>query len=228
VNRSKHWQDIIMKRIIILFAIMFGSIAGYCQQPEFQIFGGPHIAATDYSISSTKQPATSKIGFHLGAGYKIPFDGILFFSPSISYAMRGYKVEFNKPSYPPDLLATNNNTTFHEIDVNILLQFDLSKKPSHLFFKFGPSFNFILSGKEKFDLSTGESVNRAMKFSTTNSYGRYNASLTAHFGYETSGGLSISGNFLYGMISMNNEEQGPSIYNYMYGLTIGKYLRKKK
>jgi hypothetical protein len=58
--------------------------------------------------------------------------------------MRGYKVQFNQPSYPPDLLAIDNNTTFHEIDVDPLLQFDLSKKASHPFIKVGPSFNFIL------------------------------------------------------------------------------------
>src|ERR1700745_553944 len=102
-----------MKRFIIFLVILFCSSAGFAQV-EFQIFAGPHISATNYSIDATKQPTQSKAGFHLGAGYKIPFEGILFFSPAISYAMRGYKVEFNKPSYPPDLLASNNNTTFHE------------------------------------------------------------------------------------------------------------------
>jgi hypothetical protein len=34
--------------------------------------------------------------------------------------------------------------------------------------------------------------------------------------------------YLRGMISMNNEEQGPSIYNSMYGLTIGTFFKSKK
>jgi len=34
--------------------------------------------------------------------------------------------------------------------------------------------------------------------------------------------------YLHGMISMNNEEQGPSIYNSMYGLTLGKFLKSRK
>ena len=194
---------------------------------QFEIFAGPHISTTTYSIKSTAQPTDSKVGFHLGAGYKIPFDGILFFSPSISYAMRGYTVQFNQPSYPPDLLAIDNNTTFHEIDVDPLLQFDLSKKASHLFIKAGPSFNFILSGKENYNLATGESIDRTMKFSTTNSYGRYNASLVGQFGFETKGFI-IYAYYLRGLISMNNEEQGPSIYNSMYGLTLGMFLKSKK
>ena len=199
----------------------------FSQQVQFEIFAGPHISSTTYSINSATQPTDTKVGFHLGAGYKIPFDGILFFSPSISYAMRGYTVQFNQPSYPPDLLAIDNNTTFHEIDVDPLLQFDLSKKASHLFIKAGPSFNFILSGKEKYNLATGESIDRTMKFSTTNSYGRYNASLVGQFGFETKGFI-IYAYYLRGLISMNNEEQGPSIYNSMYGLTLGMFLKSKK
>jgi len=217
-----------MKKVIIFFAAIFWATGGFSQAVQFGIFAGSHISSTTYSIKAIGQPTDSKIGFHFGAGYKIPFEGILFFSPSISYAMRGYKVQFNQPSYPPDLLAIDNNVTFHEIDVDPLLQFDLSKKANHLFFKAGPSFNFILWGNEKYNLATGESVDHAMKFSTTNWYGRYNASLVGQFGYETAKGLMIYAYYLHGMISMNNEEQGPSIYNSMYGFTIGTFLKSKK
>jgi hypothetical protein len=99
---------------------------------------------------------------------------------------------------------------------------------NHPFIKFGPSFNFILSGKENYNLATGESIDRTMKFSTTNSYGRYNASLLGQFGFETSKGLIIYAYYLRGLISMNNETQGPSIYNSMYGITLGKFLKSKK
>jgi hypothetical protein len=216
-----------MKRIIIFFIVVFYCDTIFSQEVQFEIFAGPHLSSTTYSISSATQPTDTKVGFHLGAGYKIPFDGILFFSPSISYAMRGYEVQFNQPSYPPDLLAIDNNTTFHEIDVDPLLQFDLSKKANHLFIKAGPSFNFILSGKEKYNLATGEYIGRSMKFSTTNSYGRYNASLVGQFGFETSKGFIIYAYYLRGLISMNNETQGPSIYNSMYGLTLGVSFKSK-
>jgi hypothetical protein len=142
--------------------------------------------------------------------------------------MRGYTVQFNQPSFPPDLLAIDNDVTFHEINIDPLLQFDLSKKARHLFIRVGPSFNFILWGNEKYNLATGESVDHAMNFSTTNGYGRYNASLLGQFGYEASKGFTIYAYYLRGLISMNNEEQGPSIYNSMYGLTLGTYFRSKK
>lgn len=217
-----------MKKIIVFFAYILCCVAGFSQEVQFQIFAGAHISTTSYSVKSVKQPTDSKAGFHLGVGYKIPFEGILFFSPSISYAMRGYKVQFNQPSFPPDLLAIDNNTTFHELDVDPLLQFDLSKKLNHLFIKVGPSFNFILWGNEKYNLATGESVDHAMKFSTTNGYGRYNASLVGQFGYEAAKGFMVYAYYLRGLISMNNEELGPSIFNSMYGLTLGTSLGSKK
>ena len=217
-----------MKKSIVFFTAIVCCTSIFSQQVQFQIFAGPHISSTTYSIKATSQPTDTKAGFHVGASYKIPFEGILYFSPSFTYAMRGYKVQFNQPSFPPDLLAVDNNTTFHEIDIEPLLQFDLSKKPSHLFIKVGPSFNFILWGNEQYNLATGETVDRAMKFSTTNWYGRYNASVVGQFGFETAKGLAIYVYYLDGLISMNNEEQGPSIYNSMYGLTLGKFLRSKK
>jgi len=216
-----------MKKSIIFFAAVFCCVTGF-SQVQFGIFAGAHIASTHYSIKSVEQPTDSKAGFHFGARYKIPFEGILFFSPSISYAMRGYKVQFNQPSFPPDLLAIDNDVTFHEINVDPLLQFDLTKKPSHPFIRVGPSFNFILWGNEKYNLATGEYVDHAMNLSTTNGYGRYNASLVAHLGFETSKGVTIYAYYLRGLISMNNEEQGPSIYNSMYGLTVGKFFKSKK
>jgi len=216
-----------MKRIIIFFTAIFCCNKIF-SQPQVEIFAGAHISSTDYSINAVKQPTDTKTGFHFGARLKVPFEGIVFFSPAISYAMRGFKVQFNQPSYPPDLLAIDNNVTFHEIDIDPLLQFDLSKKPGHLFIRIGPSFNFILWGKEKYNLATGESIDRSMKFSTLNGYTRYNASLLGQFGYETSKGFAIYAYYLRGMVSMNNEEQGPSILNSMYGLTLGKFLRSKK
>lgn len=175
-----------------------------------------------------EQSTDFKVGFQAGALLKIPFENILSFSPALSYKLMGYKVAFNRPSYPPDLLAKDNNTTFHELDVDLLLHFDLSNKPSHLFIRTGPSFDFVLWGKEKYNLATGESVDRNMKFSLTSSYCRYDASIVLQFGFESSTGFMIYANHTHGLISMDNEERGPSIRKYLFGITVGKFLKSKK
>jgi len=216
-----------MKRIIIFSATLFCVIAAKAQV-EFGIFGGANASTASYSIKGHEQITKYKYGFHLGVGYKIPFDNHLFFSPAIILRTLGYKVAFNQPSFPPDLLASDNNTTFKEADVDILLQYDLSKKSHTFFFKAGPSFNFILFGKEKYNLVTGEYVNRSMKFSVINGYSRYNVSAVVQFGFQTATGFVVYANYMHELLSMDNEEQGPTIQNSLMSITVGKILRHKK
>ncbi len=216
-----------MKKFVILSVVLFFSLACFTQV-ELGIFAGPHASSATYSVKGEKQSTDFKYGFHIGAACKIPFENQLDFVPAISYKMMGYKVVFTRPSFPPDLLATDNNTKFHQVDVDILLQYNFSKKSNHFFLKGGPSFNFILFGKEDFNLATGEYINRNMKFSTTNSYGRYEVSADTQFGFETSRGLTISAHYVQGLFNMNNEDEGPFIRNYLVGITFGKFFKSKK
>lgn len=216
-----------MKKMIIISATLFYHVQ-IMAQSQFGVFGGLHGSSALYAIKNVKQPTDFKFGFHLGVNCKIPFENRLTFVPALSYNMMGYKVKFNQPSYPPDLLATDNDTRFHEIDVDALLQYDITKSSDHFFLRAGPSFNFIVSGKEKYNLSTGESIDRNMKFSVTNSYGRYLAGIVAQAGYETAHGFTIYAHYLQQLFSMSNEIDGPSIRNRMVGITFGKFLRPGK
>jgi hypothetical protein len=220
-------KSIKMKKICIFFVTLFFSFTAFAQV-ELGVFAGPHTTSAAYSVKGKKQTTDYKYGFHIGAQCKIPFENKLDFVPAISYKMMGYKVVFNQPSFPPDLLAKDNNTRFHQVDIDILLQFSFSQKPNHLFVKAGPSFNFILFGKEEYSLATGESVSRNMKFSTTNSYGRYEVSVVTQFGFETYRGFTISAHYVQGVFSMNNEEGGPFIKNHLIGITFGKYFKSRK
>jgi hypothetical protein len=220
-------KSVNMKKICIFSIALFFSFSAYAQV-ELGIFAGPHASSATYSAKGAKQSTDFKYGFHIGAECKIPFENQLDFVPAISYKMMGYKVVFNQPSFPPDLLAEDNNARFHQVDVDVLLQYNFSKKANHLFLKAGPSFNFILFGKENFNLATGEYISHNMKFSTTNGYGRYEVSVDAQFGFETSGGLTISAHYVQGLISMNNEDDGPTIRNYLFGITVGKFFKSGK
>ena len=220
-------KSINMKKIVIISVALLFSVSCF-SQVQLGIFAGPHATTAGYSVKNVKQSTDYKYGFHLGFECKIPFETQLDFVPAISYKLMGYKVVFNRPSYPPDLLAEDNNTHFHQVDVDLLLQYDFSKKPSHFILRGGPSFNFILSGTEDFNLATGEHVSRPMKLSTIRGYGRYEASVTAQFGLETAGGYTIYARYLQGLISINNEDNGPSIRNRLIGITIGKFFKPRK
>lgn len=211
-----------MKKIIAL-CILAGISLTSLAQTQWGVFAGPQMTSANYFIAGNKQSATGKFGFQAGATCKIPFETNLYFSPAAFYSLKGYKVNFDGISFPPDSLAINNNTTLHTFELAVLLQYNLGKKPNHFFIKAGPSLDFQLSGNEKFDRSDNTTVDRPMNFSFI-SYGRYAANILLHFGFETQKGLIIFGQYTHGIGSINNKDEGPRILHNALGISIGKYF----
>src|SRR5438105_1378229 len=139
-------------RISFVFLVIFSSIVGRAQL-RFALFGGPQMTTARYLVSRVEQPTQFKFGAMAGAGAKVAFENNIYFFPAVYYSLKGYKVTLNNPSYPPTELAKNNNTTIHTIEFAPLIHIDLSKNPSHLFIRLGPSVDFAFYGTEKFDTS---------------------------------------------------------------------------
>ena len=59
-------------------------------------------------------------------------------------------------------------------------------------------------------------------------YGRYSANFIAQLGYETNSGFIIFAQYSHGATSINNADLGPRIRHRVFGLSIGKYLKKNK
>ena len=215
-----------MKRIYILSSTLLFCFCAN-SQVQFGIFAGPQATTTNYTIQEVKQQKEFKYGFQAGASMKVPFEGNLFFAPAAFYSLKGYKVAFNKFVYPPGPTAADNNTTFHCFELAALLQYDFGSNPSHMFIKGGPSLDFQLFGKEKFNVIGGGTVDRKTKFGP-GEYGRYSANLLAQLGYETAGGFMIFAQYTYGAADLNNADYGPNIRHVAYGISIGKYFNRKK
>jgi hypothetical protein len=185
-------------------------------------FAGPQLTGARYLVNGEKQETSPKLGFNAGAISKIPFEGRLYFTPSVMYNLRGYKVDLSSPSYPPDRTAIDNNTSFHTLELAFMLQHDLKNDPDHFFFRIGPSLDFALFGREKYHTASGE-IKHPMKFGF-GEYGHYLASAIFQFGYEKKSGLFGYAYYNYSLTSMNNADFGPKIGNRAAGITIGKYL----
>jgi hypothetical protein len=210
-----------------LTAVMAVAVLICSAQVQFGLFGGPQVTSAKYTVKEKKQPNSQKYGFQLGGSLKVPFENKLYFAPAMFYSLKGYKVKFNQRSYFPDSLAVDNNTTIHTFELAPLLQYDFSNQPGHFFVKFGPSIDFQISGKEKFKRSNRTTIDRKMVFSFTQ-YGRYAASFITQFGYETKDGFLLFAQYSHGIGSMNNADGGPGIWHRVIGISIGKYLDKKK
>jgi hypothetical protein len=202
------------------------SVCSYSQM-DIGFFGGPQLTDARYEIKDKRQESSLKIGVNAGMQFKIQFENGLYFSPSIMYNLRGFKLKFSGPTFPPDSSATDNNTTFHTVELAFLLQHDFSNEPGHFFVRFGPSLDFALFGNEKFNTKTNSKVDRKMKFGFGD-YGHYLASAILQFGYEAKNGLFVYGNYNYSLTSMNNADNGGFIGNRAVGVSIGKYLKKNK
>ena len=214
-----------MKGILVLFVLTALSLSAK-SQTKFDIFAGPQATTASYSIAGIKQPTQSKFGFLAGFGCKIPFESHLFFSPAAFYSLKGYKVQFNRYTFPPDTTAVDNNTTIHTFELAFLLQFDFGKQPSHVFLKLGPSLDFQLIGKERFNLKAGGTVDQSMNYDFT-AYGHYSANMLLQLGYEMAGGFTIAGQYTLGLANLSNADNGPTIKHRAYGITVGKYFNKK-
>lgn len=215
-----------MKKLFIASTLLL-SVLSASSQVEVGIFAGPQMTSVSYYIQGVYQKKESKTGFQAGVAMKVPFENNLYFVPMGFYSMKGYKVSFNRFVYPPDPNAIDNNTTIHCFELAALLQYDFGKNPGHFFIKAGPSLDFQLFGKEKFNLSGGGSVDRKMKFGP-GEYGSYSANLLGHFGYETASGFMIFAQYTHGAASINNHDGGPAIRHRAYGISIGKYFNRKK
>lgn len=215
-------------RTIISFSIAMISCCCCSGQARVSVFAGPQTSTAKYTILNVNQPTEFKYGLHAGVGMKVNFENHLFFFPAISYSNTGYKVTYNRVASPPDSSAKDNNTNFHQADIDLHLQFDFGDQPNHFFFKAGPTFNVIASGKEKFHLTTGEFVNRKMKLGFYSAYSRILVSFVTSLGYETSSGVYFNLQYAHGLSSLNNADDGPEILQRVIGLNVGIYLHSKK
>jgi len=196
-------------------------------QIYFAASAGPQATSVKYIVDHKKQESSMKPGVNAGLQLKIPLEGRLYFAPSIMYNLRGYKVEYNAPPDMPNPEAIDNNTSFHTVELGFLLQHDFKLEPGHFFIRLGPSLDFALFGREKYNTKTGDLVNREMPFNFAK-YGHYLASAVIHFGYEFKNKWYIYGHYNHSLINMNNVDYGDYIGNRAAGISIGYFFRKSK
>ncbi|HEU4901133.1 MAG TPA: outer membrane beta-barrel protein [Flavisolibacter sp.] len=211
------------KTLFFSLALFF---LGQRSQAQVSLFAGPQMATAKYHIRNAKQDWSFKQGFMGGIRLTTQVEGPLYFAPSLYYSQKGYKVTFNRAAFPPDTAAKNNNTSINTIALAPLLQFDLSKDKSHFFVRFGPGIDVAISGKEKFDSSTGKSIDRSMTFGSIG-YSPATAFAAFQLGFEARNGLSVFANYEHGLSNFNNADFGPMILHRVLGLSVGWKLGKR-
>jgi hypothetical protein len=215
-------------QLSLLFFLIFSVVHA---QVKLAMYAGPQITNVVYKVREAVQPTEQMNAVMGGLSLKVPFEKNLYFFPSAYYSRKSFKVDLKDGAYPPSEKAINNEMDLHTIEFAPLLQLDFSKKPTHLFIRFGPAFDFAFGGRETFDTlnttgSTG-SVSRDVNFSFT-AYGRYTTSLNGHLGFQSGAGFMIFAHYAHGLGSRNNGDYGPRIIHRTGGISLGWLFNSKR
>lgn len=193
---------------------------------QLTVFAGPQLTSAKYTIRGADQATSGKAGFSAGAGLKTLLEGPVYFSPMLYYNQKGYKATFNRPAFPPDSAAKNNNVTVHAIELAPLFQVNFSRTASYGFVRFGPSADFAVKGRETFDSLNNKRISRKMVFSFGD-YSFVTLSANVQLGFQHKSGFVVFAHYQHGVTNLNNADYGPTIFHHIAGLSVGYTLRKK-
>lgn len=207
-----------MKRIIIWFTGLL-TINGAAAQVKIAVKAGWNYSSARAVYSDVKQSTDFISGYGIGAMAKVPFDGVLHFSPSIMINKRGFIV---KPT------TGNNKTEQYSItylDLVPSLSFDFANKSNAFVIGIGPDFGFTNFGKLKVTDINNVTSSQKIKFGYEN-LGWFDLGMNASVGYHMKK-IFVEVNYLLGLASINNNEENDqrNIRNRMLSLNIGFYFR---
>ncbi|RYY40416.1 MAG: PorT family protein [Chitinophagaceae bacterium] len=194
------------------------------QKTEFGFIAGPQFTNSTYYLHGKKQATTGKFGGHAGAIARIPFEGRLFFTPSLYYSMKGFSVTLTDTSSNPGIDAVANDLRIHAFELSPLFTIYVGRATdSGPYVQFGPSIDMNVAGREKVTVKNGAVVSRNMSFSGQG-YSRLTPSVVLRFGVQTPKGFFVNAHILQGIGSLNNNDFGPAIRHRVFGLSVGKFF----
>ncbi len=158
-------------------------------------------------------------GYGVAILFKMPFDGLLHFSPSIGYNRRGYLYT------PKTGTISEYENTIHYIDLVPLLSIDLPMGQSAFVISGGPHISFAVAGTEKKTSGTTTSSAK-MNFDLGKDYGYIDMGLNGSIGFQLKKFL-LEASFQYGLTNINNnvESDFRNIRNRMISLQVGYFLK---
>ncbi|MGC4104239.1 porin family protein [Ferruginibacter sp.] len=208
-----------MKKIIILFAAVVLITVKSTAQVKIAAKAGWNFASAKATYSNVKQPTDFVFGYGIGALAKVPFDGVLNFSPSVMLNKRGFIVK------PINGTNKKEQYTITYLDLIPSLSVDFPVKGNFFVISLGPDFGFTNFGKIKATDNNNITTSEKLKFGYSN-YGWFDLGLNASIGFHMKK-VFVEAGYLHGLASINNNEENDqrNIQNRMLSLNIGYYFR---
>lgn len=209
-----------MKKSIIA-ALFFVIITQVSAQVRVGVKGGWNYAGTVAKFKDVKQSAQYTHGFGIGAMAKIPFDGVLHFSPSVMINKRGFII--NNPT-----VGSNKKEQYGitYLDLIPALSAEFEKGNNALSVSAGPVLGFTNFGKLKITDSAGVTGTQNLKFGY-GAYGWFDLGFNGSIGYRFNK-ISFEVGYYLGLANINNlaETDGRNMQHRMCSLTLGYYFKE--
>jgi hypothetical protein len=212
---------IIMTKLIAALAA-FIVINSTAAQVKLAVKSGYNLTTTRAVYAGVKQPSGYTGGYGIGALLKMPFDGVLHFSPSVMVNKKGFII---KP-----IAGTNKKEQYAITYVDLIpsLSADFEKGANAFVISLGPAISFTNFGKLKTTDNIGVTSSQKIKFGYGN-LGWFDIGLNASIGYHMKK-VFVELGYTNGLASINNNEEldQRNIRNRMISLNIGYYFKQFK
>jgi Outer membrane protein beta-barrel domain len=187
-------------------------------QVKLAVKGGWNLATTRAVYAGIKQPSGFTNGYGIGALLKMPFDGVLHFSPSVMINKKGFIIK-------PYGTNTKEQYSITYVDLIPSLSVDFEKGDNSFVISLGPDIAVTNFGKLKATNNNGVTTSQKLKFGY-GSIGWFDIGLNASVGYHMKK-VFVELGYTNGLASINNNEETDqrNIRNRMLSLNIGYYFK---
>jgi Outer membrane protein beta-barrel domain len=207
-----------MRKITAVLAA-FAFFTTATAQVKIAVKGGWNYCTTKAVYAGVKQPSGFTNGYGIGALLKIPFDGVLHFSPSVMINKKGFIIK-------PASTNTKEQYAITYVDVIPSLSVDFENGSNAFVLSLGPDIAFTNFGKLKVTGNNGVTTLQKIEFGY-GSIGWFDIGLAASIGYHMKK-VFVEVGYINGLASINNNEEVDqrNIRNRVLSLNIGYYFKQ--
>jgi hypothetical protein len=209
-----------MKQVVTTIFLLLTLV--FCTAQEGTKWGvkaGYNYTFAKVNYTNEKQPVAAKHGFGIAGTVKVPFEGMLNFSPYVGYNMKGFIV---KPKNGP---IKEQNFTLHYIDIAPVLSLDIPAGGNTFVIQGGPILGLTRFGKLKTTTTANVTTSEKIAFGY-GGYGWFDLGLTTGMGFHFNKRF-IEIIYTPSLTNINNnvETDGINIRNRMFSLNFGYYFK---
>lgn len=207
-----------MKKIFILTALlMTGTLA---QAQDLSLGAGYLYSTLTSQTGNTKESNEVTSGAYLGGSFNIPIVGELGLAPGLYYSILTGQ---GTGSYLDGLVQGRVKFAEHAINLPVYLNYGMELGHADLFIFAGPTFQYGISSKYKFEGSiplVGFGAREEIDSYKDLSMGRFNIYMGGGLGVDLNELIRVTVGFDYGLLDLDKSDENCKQYRYNFKVGV--------